>query len=39
MTELPDDICGIIRVCDTQDAGLELYYDMGEERLLVCLDK
>ena len=36
MTDLPDDIKGIVRVYETQDR-LDLYYDMGKERLLVCL--
>ncbi|MBQ7715154.1 MAG: phosphoenolpyruvate synthase [Clostridia bacterium] len=37
MTELPDDIKDIIKVYDTTGSGLDLYYDMGEERLLICL--
>ncbi|MBR6917975.1 MAG: phosphoenolpyruvate synthase, partial [Clostridia bacterium] len=35
-TDLPDDIKDVIRVYDVSGAGLELYYDMSEERLLVC---
>lgn len=36
MTDLPDDIKGIIRVYDVSEGAFDLYYDMGEERLLIC---
>ena len=35
LAELPEEIQGIIRVYDVS-GGLALYYDMGEERLLIC---
>ena len=36
IVNLPEDIKGIIHVYDVSDARLTLYYDMREERLLVC---
>ncbi len=36
IVELSEDIEDIIRVYDTSSTELALYYDMGEERLLVC---
>ncbi len=38
MTALPEDIRDIIRVYDVSEKGMELFYDMGEERLLICLE-
>ena len=35
LAELPEEIQGIIHVYDVS-GGLALYYDMGEERLLIC---
>ena len=37
MTDLPDDIKDIVRFYDVTAKGMELFYDMGEERLLICL--
>lgn len=36
VTELADDIKGVLRVYDTSKDHLTLYYDLGEEHLLVC---
>ena len=36
LTDLPDDIKDIFHVYDLSASGVELYYDMGEERLLIC---
>lgn len=35
LTRLPDELDGIIFTYDTAGAGMKLYYDMGEERLLL----
>ena len=36
MTNMQEDIKGILHVYDVSDKNLYLYYDMGEERLLIC---
>ena len=35
LTRLPDELNGIIFTYDASGAGMKLYYDMGEERLLL----
>ena len=35
ITELPEDLQGILRVFETGQDGLTLYYDLGEDRLQV----
>ena len=35
LTKLPDELDGIIFTYDTAGTGMKLYYDMGEERLLI----
>ena len=39
ITALRDDVRSIIHAYDTSDVGMELYYDMGEERLLLCVPR
>ena len=35
LTNLPEDLKGIIGAFDASKAGMKLYYDMGEERLMI----
>ncbi|MDO5109210.1 MAG: PEP/pyruvate-binding domain-containing protein [Erysipelotrichaceae bacterium] len=37
ITQLPEDIRGVLRVYDTEGKNLKLYYDMGEEHLLIAM--
>ena len=37
ITDLPEDIKDIVRICDVSGKGMELFYDMGKERLMICL--
>ena len=36
ITAMADDIKDVLRVYEPQDGALTLYYDMGDERLLIC---